>query len=323
MTQQAIEPTVGYAEGDWQQRWLWVDGELRPWAEVTMPLTQATWSGLSAVFEGIKGYRSHEGVLHIFGLQQHLERFQNSIAFMRLRSRWSTEELGAACIESLTANGLDDDCYLQPVAAPVPPASGMYAPPVIDDEARIYIPVGPRPSLLLTERALRCNVASWTRISDRSMPPRIKAVPNYQNSRIAHLDSKLSGFDSPIFLNERGSVAEGPGACIAIVRGGAVITPPVTAGILESITRAFLLELIPVVLGLPVVEREIDRTELYMAQEAFCLGTGAEVSPVTHIDHYRVGNGEIGPITRRVQHAYHDAIRAIDTRWLEWLTPVQ
>ncbi len=323
MTQQAIEPTVGYSEDGWQQRWLWVDGELRPWAEVTMPLTQATWSGLSAVFEGIKGYRSPEGVLHIFGLRQHLERFQNSIAFMRLQMRWSTDELIAACIDSLTANGIDGDCYLQPVAAPVPPASGMYAPPVVGDAARVYIPVSPRPSLLLTDRALRCNVTSWTRISERSLPPRIKAVPNYQNSRIAHLDSKLSGFDSPIFLNEHGYVAEGGSACIAIVRGGAVVTPPVTAGILESITRAFLLELIPAAVGVPVVERETDRTELYMAQEAFFLGTGAEVSPVVAIDHYPIGDGAIGPITRRIQQAYHDAIRAIDRRWQRWLTPVR
>jgi len=323
MVQHTIEPTVGFSDSGWRQQWLWIDGDLRPWEEVTMPLTQATWSGLSAVFEGIKGYRSAAGTVHIFGLQEHLERFQNSIAFMRLRSAWTTEELTAACIASLRVNGIDGDCYLQPVAAPVPPASGLYAPPVIDDEARVYIPVEPRQSLLLSDRALRCNVTSWTRIGDRSLPPRIKAVPNYQNSRIAHLDSKLSGFDSPIFLNDRGTVAEGPSACIAIVRGGDVITPPVSAGILESITRAFLLKLLPVAIGVPVVEREIDRTELYMASEAFFLGTGAEINPITHIDHYRLGTGEIGALTRRVQRAYHDAIRAVDTRWADWLTPVR
>ncbi len=323
MTQRTIEPTVGYSDDGWQQQWLWVDGELRAWADATVPLTQTTWAGLSSVFEGIKGYRSAAGTLNIFGLQEHLERFQNSIAFMRLRSPWSIEQLAEACISSLTVNGIDGDCYVQPVAGPVPPAGGLYAPPVIDDLARIYIPVAPRPSLLLSDRALSCNVTSWTRISDRSLPPRIKAVPNYQNSRIAHLDSKLAGFDSPIFLNERGTVAEGPGACIAIVRGGQVITPPVTAGILESITRAFLIEMIPAALGVPVVEREIDRTELYMSQEAFFLGTGAEINPITAIDHYRIGTGQIGPITRQIQRAYHDAIRAVDSRWSGWLTPVE
>ena len=323
MTRQTIEPTVGFSDDGWRQQWLWVDGEVRAWAEVTMPLTQSAWSGLSAVFEGIKGYRAADGTLHIFALQQHLERLQDSIAFMRLRSPWSTAQLAAACIASLKANGIDGDCYLQPVAAPVPPASGMYAPPLIDDPARIYIPVQPRPSLLLSERALRCNVSSWTRISERSLPPRIKAVPNYQNSRNAHLDALLSGFDSPIFLNERGTVAEGPSACIAIVRGGAVITPPLSAGMLASVTRAFLCELIPAALGLPVIEREIDRTELYTAQEAFFLGTGAEVSPITAIDHYRIGTGAIGAVTRQIQHAYNDAIRAVDRRWLDWLTPVR
>jgi branched-chain amino acid aminotransferase len=323
MVQQAIEPTVGFSDSGWQQEWLWIDGELRRWRDVTMPLTQATWSGLSTVFEGIKGYRSVAGVVNVFGLQPHLERFQNSIAFMRLRSPWTTEQLTEACVESLKVNGIDGDCYLQPVAMPVPPASGMFAPPVIGDAVRVYIPVEPRESLLMTERALRCNVSSWTRISDRSLPPRIKAVPNYQNSRIAHLDSKLSGFDAPILLNERGTVAEGATACIAIVRGSEVITPPVTAGILESITRTFLLQLIPEALGIPVVQREIDRTELYLAREVFFLGTGAEISPVTHIDHYAIGGGEIGALTRRVQSAYHDAIRGVDARWSAWLTPIE
>jgi branched-chain amino acid aminotransferase len=322
MTQQAIEPTVGFSQGDWRQQLLWIDGELRPWSAVTMPLTQATWSGLSAVFEGIKGYRSASGTVHIVGLEQHLERFQRSITFMRLRSPWTTEDLTAACVTSLKVNGIDGDCYLQPVAAPVPPASGMYAPPVVDDVARVYIPVEPRESLLLTERALNCNVTSWTRISERSLPPRIKAVANYQNSRIAHLDAMLSGFDAPIFLNERGTVAEGATACIAIVVGGEVVTPPTTAGILESITRSLLLELIPTALGVPVVEREIDRSELYSAREAFLLGTGAEVNPITRIDHYRIGSGEIGPLTHRIQRAYDDAIRAVDERWSGWLTPV-
>ncbi|MHB8575839.1 MAG: aminotransferase class IV [Dehalococcoidia bacterium] len=322
MVRQAIEATGGSANSDWEQRWLWIDGDLRAWADVTMPVTQATWSGLSAVFEGIKGYRSAGDTLNIFGLRQHLDRFQNSIRFMRLQSPWSNDDLTAACISSLKANGIDGDCYLQPVAAPIPPANGLYAPPVIGDPARVYIPVAPRTSMLLSDRSLRCNVSSWTRISERSLPPRIKAVANYQNSRIAHLDAMLSGFDSPILLNDRGTVAESGTACLAIVRGGEVVTPPVTAGILESITRSFLLKLIPAAVGIPVVEREIDRTELYMAGEAFLLGTGAEINPIVSIDHYQVGAGEVGAVTRRVQRAYHDAIRGVDSRWADWLTPV-
>lgn len=322
MAQPKIEPTLGYSEGGWQQQWLWVDGEMRPWQDVTMPLTQATWSGLSAVFEGIKGYRSPAGRLGIFGLGEHLRRFHDSITFMRMTTRFTEADLAQACIDSLARNGIDDDCYLQPVAAPLPPVSGFYAPPVIGMQARVYIPVGPRPSQLMTDRRLRCNVTSWTRISDRTLPPRVKAIPNYQNSRVASLDSMLSGFDSPIFLNDRGTVAEGPGACIAIVRKGEVVTPPVTSGILESITRSFLLEMVPEALGLPMVEREIDRTELYAANEVFFLGTGAEINPVVSIDHYRIGSGEIGPMTRHIQRAYHDAVRGIDQRFAAWRTEV-
>jgi branched-chain amino acid aminotransferase len=310
------------AGDEYVQQHLWVDGELRPWAEVTMPLTQATWSGLSSVFEGIRAYRSAEGRLHIFGLEPHLRRFQDSIAFVRLASPWTVDDLTSACVESLRANGLEEDSYVQPVAAPVPPAHGLYPSPEPGAPARVYIPVAPRPSALLSGRAYRCNVTSWARIGDRSLPPRVKAVPNYQNSRIAHLDSLVSGFDAPIFLNERGTVAEGASACIAMVRNGQVITPPVIAGILESVTRGFLLKMLPEVLGIPMVEREIDRTELYAAQEVFFLGTGAEITPVVSIDHYRIGNGEPGPTTAAVERAYHDILLAVDARYEEWRTPV-
>jgi branched-chain amino acid aminotransferase len=320
MTQQMERPLP--ADDAYVQQHLWVDGTLRPWAEVTMPLTQATWAGLACVFEGIRAYRSPEGRLHIFGLAPHLRRFQDSIAFVRLTSPWTLDDLSAACVESLRVNGLDMDSYLQPVAAPVPPAHGLYPVPEPGAPARVYIPVAPRPSALLSGRAYRCTVTSWARIGDRALPPRVKAVPNYQNSRIAHLDALLSGFDAPIFLNERGTVAESASACIAMVRHGQVITPPVIAGILESVTRGFLLQMIPEVLGIPMVEREIDRTELYAAQEVFLLGTGAEVTPVVSIDHYRIGNGTIGPITRAVERAYHDIVRAIDTRYEDWRTPV-
>ena len=323
MVQQRVTTSAtGAAEG-WQQHYLWVSGEMRRWEETTIPLTQATWSSLSTVFEGITAYRSDSGRVHVFALDQHLRRFADSIAFMRLECPWSVEDLTAAVLASLRLNGLDgEDCYVQPVAAPVPPESGLYPTPPLGAHARVYIPVGPRRSALLSDRAFHCNVTSWTRIGDRSLPPRIKAVPNYQNSRIAHTDSLLSGFDAPIFLNERGTVAEGPSACIAIVRDDAVITPPVTAGILESITRAFFLRMIPETLGVPVVEREIDRSELYVAREAFFMGTGAEVTPIVRIDHYRIGSGEVGPLTGRIARAYHDIVRAITAHYEQWRTPV-
>jgi branched-chain amino acid aminotransferase len=320
MTAQTTAPAPN--PGTWQQELIWDDGELKPWREVSIPLTGATWMGLSTVFEGIRGYRSPEGRLHLFALEAHLRRFEDSIAFMRMQTPWTVDDLTGAILASLHANRIADDCYVQPVASPTPPLHGFYAPPVLGERARVYIPVGPRPSALISERTIRCNVTSWTRISDRVMPPRVKAVPNYQNSRIAHADSILSGFDSPIFLNERGTVAEGPGACLAIVRHDEVVTPPVTAGILESVTRAFFLRMIPEVLGLRVVEREIDRTELYVAREAFFHGTGAEVTPIVEIDHYRVGSGAIGPVTRAVRQAYHDIVRAIDPRYEELRTPV-
>lgn len=322
MVQQPVSVSAtGAAEG-YRQQFLWVSGEMVRWEEATIPLTAATWMGLSSVFEGITAFRSASGQVHVFALEQHLRRFLDSIAFMRLTVPWSVAALTAAVTESIRLNGLVDDCYIQPVAAPMPSEVGFYPPPVPGQAARVYIPVGPRQSRLLSDRAYRCTVASWTRISDRTLPPRVKAIPNYQNSRLGQMDALLNGFDAPIFLNDRGTVAEGASACIAIVRNGAVVTPPVTAGILESITRSFFLQMLPEVLGIPVIEREIDRTELYVAREVFFLGTGAEVTPVVNIDHYPIGDGAIGALTRRIQHVYHDIVRAIDPRYPEWRTPV-
>ena len=319
MVQQALQSSGLYGAAG-ASEWLWVDGELRPWSEVTIPLVQATWSGLSTVFEGIKGYRAPDGRLHIFALDAHLRRFQDSIAFMRMESPFSNEDLTKAVVDSLRVNNIRDDCYIQPVAMPHVPVDGFYAPPVLNARPRVFIPVGPRPSSLGTDRAQHCNITSWTRVSDRSMPPRIKAVPNYQNSRIAHLDSLTNGYNSPIFLNDRGTVAEGPGSCIAMIRHGKFVTPPVTAGILESVTRTFLMHMVPEVLGIEVMEREIDRSELYVAQEVFFMGTGAEINPIVSIDRYRIGSGEIGPVTRAIAKAYHDVVRAIDPRFAEWRT---
>jgi branched-chain amino acid aminotransferase len=320
MVQQHTAPTAAAAPGGYRQRYLWVSGQMKPWEECTVHQTMVGWSSLFAVFEGIRAYRSASGRLHVFGLMPHMQRFLNSIKVMRMASPWSAEELAAAVVESIRVNGLEEDCYIQPVAYP---EGGINAAPLAAGRRPdIYIPVRPNPSQLLTDRAQRCNITSWVRVSDRNLPPRVKAIPNYQNSRVAQLESQLSGFDAPIFLNEHGKVAEGGGACIAMVRDGKVVTPPVTASILESITRGFFLQMIPEVLGIPMVEREIDRTELYICQEAFFFGTGAEVTPIVGVDHHAVGTGAIGPVTRRIQRAYHDVVRAIDSRYTDWRTPV-
>jgi branched-chain amino acid aminotransferase len=155
------------------------------------------------------------------------------------------------------------------------------------------------------------------------MPPRIKAMSNYQNNRLAQLDAKVSGYDDTILLTAAGKVAEAPGACVFLVRRGEVITPSVTSGILESITRDAVIRLCRERLGLTVIEREVDRTELYVADEVFCCGTAAEVTPVLSVDRIAVRSNGMGPVTRQLDRLYHDVVRGIDAGYGEWRTDVE
>jgi branched-chain amino acid aminotransferase len=175
---------------------------------------------------------------------------------------------------------------------------------------------------MLTERGCRVCISSWTRIGDNILPPRVKAFSNYHNSRLATMEAKANGYDWPILLNDHHKLTEGPGACVALVRHGTVITPDLSSGVLESLTRDTLLKLLPEVLNIPVVEREVDRTELYVADEAFYMGTGWELLPVLEVDGLPVGNGRMGPVAISIDRMYHDLVRGIDPRHAEWRTPV-
>jgi branched-chain amino acid aminotransferase len=168
---------------------------------------------------------------------------------------------------------------------------------------------------------LHVQVSSWTRISDASMPPRIKAAPNYHNSRLALLQARADGYDNALLLSNDGKVTEGPGYCIFLVRGGKLITPPVTSGILESVTRDSLMQMAPG-LGLEVVEREIDRTELYVADELFFCGSAAEVTPILSVDRITIGDGAAGPRTQAMREAYMAAVHGEVSERSGWLTPV-
>jgi branched-chain amino acid aminotransferase len=165
-------------------------------------------------------------------------------------------------------------------------------------------------------------VSSWRRTSDNAIPIRLKCGANYQNGRLAILQAKADGYDAPILLSQEGHVAEGTGASFMMVRKGRLVTPPITSDILESITRTTLIEdICPNVLGIDVVEREIDRTELYVADEAFFCGSGYEITPIVSVDRFQLGTGEVGPITRRILNAYMALVRGTDKRHSEWRTP--
>jgi branched-chain amino acid aminotransferase len=180
----------------------------------------------------------------------------------------------------------------------------------------------PMPSHLKTGLTQAAKVSSWRRISEDVMPPRVKNFSNYRNSQLASIEARADGYDTEFLLNQQGKVSEGPGACIMLVSGGKVITPDVGSGILESITRDALIVLAREVLGLEVIERAVDRTELYIADEIFTCGTAAEITPIVSVDKFAVGNGAIGEVTSALERVFDDVLRGRDARYAHWRTPV-
>ncbi len=300
--------------------YLWWRGEIIPWESATVHLTMVGWSAISAVFEGIRAYwNAEQEELLVFRLPEHLKRFSQSQRFMRMNPTYSEAQLTEAILELFRVNGFREDAYCQPLAYMGRTVAGYLAAQDIPSEVFITNRAGA--SNLGSSKASRCCVSSWTRISDNSLPPRAKAITNYQNSRYVSTEARLNGFDAGIILNDQGKVAEGAYACIFIVRDGVAATPSRTTGILESVTRESLMELLTE-MGIPVQERDIDRTELYVADEAFLCGTLMEIEAIASVDHFTLGDGGAGPITRKLQERFEEVVRGRNPRYANWLTPV-
>ncbi len=302
-------------------KYIWMSGKMVDWNKALIHATMLGWSSISMVFEGIRGYwNADEEQLSVFHLDAHLTRLMRSMKVMRMTSPWSVDELRSAIVRLVSSNEFTGDCYIQPIA-------------YFGDGTPGYLPASGRPgeisifsrkssSVLGEGSTITCGVSSWTRISDNVMPPRVKAIANYQNSRYVADEVSLNGHDFGIILNQQGKVSEVSYACIFIVRDGVAITPPLTAGILESITRDVVIELLRDELGVPVVEREADRTELYIADEAFICGTGAESQAISEIDRYQIGDGGIGTVVTRLEQHFHDVVRGRVGDRSDWLTGV-
>lgn len=320
MSTEEVKDTLGVTGSD--PSYVWMSGELVAWNDAVVHSSTLGWSAISMVFEGIRGYwNSEEEQLNLFHLDLHIERLLRSMKVMRMTSPWSVDELKQAIVRLVQANEFRDDIYVQPLAY----FGGSTTPG--------YLPVSERPgditifnrqvgSVLGSGHVTSCGVSSWTRISDNVMPPRVKAIANYQNSRYVADESSRHGYDFGIILNPQGKVSEISYACLYIVRDGVAITPPVSAGILESITRDVVKQLSQEGLGIPVIERDVDRTELYIADEVFICGTGAEIQAVGSIDGYKIGDGNIGPVVSQLERLFHDVVRGNDSRYPEWRTGV-
>jgi branched-chain amino acid aminotransferase len=301
--------------------YLWWSGERVLWDEAKVHVTGIGWPALSAVFEGVRAYKSRDGqATYLFRYDAHLDRLWRSMRFMQLHSRWSKEELIAATVELIRANGVIDDLYVQPMAYAMGANRGLMA--MATQPADIYITTRVVPSHLPDPKPETVMVSSWTRIHDNILPPRVKAVVNYLNSRFAQSEASRGGYDRALFLNSQGKVAEGGAECFFLVRDGVVVTPPTTAGILESITRQSVIELCRNELKVPVVERDIDRTETYFADEMFFVGTMHEIAPIRSVDGFEVPEGGAGPVTKSLMALFERVVRGDVPQYRHWLTRV-
>lgn len=300
----------------WQAHTIIHNGRPIPFHEARIhPLALGVAFGI-AVFEGLRAYRHPSGSFTVFRLDEHLARLAQGMKVLRLADPPETAVLRQAVLEVIRLNEPDDDAYLR-LQVQIE-GMGMMA---------TTGPVGWIAAALPRERGakfatgLAATVSSWTRLPDNAMPPRIKASANYHASRLATLQAKADGYDSAILLTARGKVSEAAAACIFLVRGGALVTPSRSSDILESITRETVITLAREA-GIPFEEREVDRTELYVADEVFLCGTGQELVPVTSVDRLAVGDGAPGPVTRRLQAAYEAVVRGTTDVHPEWRTPV-
>ncbi len=295
-----------------------LDGELVAKEEAKISVFSPAVRFGAHVFEGIRGYwnAEHEE-LYVFRLAEHLERMRHGMKIMRYDRIPSVEELHATVLGCLRANQHQGDIGIRLSAYVV--GDGF-----IDAAGPISIMCASEPGSkkTLAEKKLRTMVTSWARISDNAMPGRLKCAANYQNGRLGLMQARDAGFDEAIFLTPEGKVAEGAGACIFMVRGGKPATPPITAGILESVTRDTMLEIFADKIGKPADERAIDRTELYMAEELFFCGSAYEVHPIVDVDGIEIADGEIGPATAAVWGHYEALVRGQVPDHPEWRTPV-
>jgi len=297
---------------------IWMDEKLIPYQEATVHVMSACARYGTNVFEGLCGYwNASSEELYCFRLQEHYLRLLRSMRLMLLELPYTVEDHIRFMLATIRKNELREDIHIRHQVLVSGIGNASTSEPV-----SMFICALPRAPSTQSKLGIRCCVSSWTRISDKSIPPRIKAGSNYQNSRLAQLWARRNGFDDAILLNEQGKVAEAPAACIGIVRNGRLITPSITQGILEGVTRSTILELAQQELNIEVEERDIDRTELYVSEEAFLFGTAAEVKPIVDIDGFSLKSGDPESVTRRIQRIYTDVVRGENDKYRHWLTPV-
>jgi branched-chain amino acid aminotransferase len=299
---------------------IWMDGKLVDWdAAQVHVLTHTLHYGLGA-FEGIRCYETHDGRSAIFRLREHVRRLFDSAKICTIPMPYTEDQIAEACIETVRANGLKS-CYLRPLVFLGDGAMGLGAV----NPTRVSVAVWKWGAYLGEEglaKGIRAKVSSFTRPGINMLMAKGKVVGHYVNSVLAKREALAGGYQEAILLDAQGQVSEATGENVWAVRDGVVTTPAYGGSILAGITRDTLLTLLRDDLGIPVVERNLGRDELWIADEVFMCGTAAEVTPVREIDDRQIGAGARGPITKRVQDRYFEVVRGVRPPHADWLTYV-
>ena len=298
---------------------VFLNGEFIPADQARVGVMTHALSYGAGCFEGIRGYwNADTDELYLFRLREHYERLHNSCRIMSMRLPYSVDELIQITVELVRRNGFRENCYVRPFVYKADEIIGVRLHDLTDHFTMYTVPMGD----YVATNGLRCGVSSWRRVDDNMIPARAKIAGAYVNSAFAKTEALQNGFDEAIMLTAEGHVSEGSAENIFLRFGDELVTPPPSENILLGVTRDTIMRLAQRELGHVVRERVVDRTELYIADEVFLTGTGAQLAPVIEIDHRPVGNGKIGQMTAELVQMYHEVVRGQRADYRDWLTPV-
>ena len=294
-------------------------GTIVPLSEAKIGVMTHAFNYGTAVFEGIRGNWNEETqTTYLFRPRDHFERLAQSSKILTLKMNQTVDRLCEIAVELVERSGFTEDVYLRPM---VYLSSEQLGVRLHNLESDTLIFLTPFPAYL--PETARCHTSTWRRVDDTGIPPRAKVTGIYVNSALAKTEAVLNGFDEAIMLNANGHVSEGSGENIFMVRKGKLIMPGPADNVLEGITAASVVELAQKELGIETVEREIDRSELYIADEIFMTGTAAHLTPIVEVDRRIVGNGRPGPITSQLSSLFFDCIRGKNEKYSTWSTPAR
>jgi branched-chain amino acid aminotransferase len=301
-------------------KYVFFRGHVVPYADAKVGVLTHALNYGTAVFGGLRAYwNEDEKQLFVFRPKDHFRRFLQSAKLMCMELPYSADELTNSLLELIRTEGHNEDLYVRPLAFFADEIIGVRLHDLHTEFSMVVIPFG---HYVSNEDGMHVTVSSWRRIDDNVIPARGKIAGAYVNSAFAKTDALRAGFDEVIVLNNDGHISEGSAANFFLLRNGAFATPPITDNVLEGITRRTIIQLIRDEFKMEVQERPIDRTELYLADEAFLCGTGVQISPIARVDYRPIGSGKMGDSTARLRKLFYDVVKGRVPKYRDWCAPV-